>query len=154
MNLDDSRIRHLVLAACPDIAPKSLEVSEMDYGVTIGFWHRKDDGTIQTGSVVAVKRTEVEVAGDIAAELTGTKAKADVQRAAVTISPYEGKRGKHPRSCSCSKHILGLMSWYDRGFNDGMAGLDQRPAINQGSATDYLRGYEAARMKVIRGQAQ
>lgn len=105
MNLDDSRIRHLVLAACPFISPRSLEISEMDFGAAIGFWHRKEDGTIQKGSAVAIKRTEAEVAGEIAGALLGAKAQVDVHEAVKSLSPYEGKRGKHPKACTCSKHL-------------------------------------------------
>lgn len=113
MNLDDSRIRSLVLAACPHIDPKRLEVSEVNYGDLMGFWHRKEDGTVHTGNVVAIKRTEQEVAQDIAEKLLHKQAVANIEWAASKLSedlataasPYEGKRGKHPKSCTCSKHL-------------------------------------------------
>lgn len=110
MQLDDSRIRKLVLAACPHIEPKRLEVNEMDYGARMGFWYRKPEGGVQLGSAIALQRTEAEVATELAAELLGTKAKADILEAGANnthpeVSPYEGRAGRHPDSCTCSKHL-------------------------------------------------
>lgn len=115
MNLDDSRIRSLVLAACPHIDPKRLEVSEVHYGDLMGFWHRKEDGTVHRDHVVAVKRTEAEVAADIAELLLQERTKVIIAEhhaaeaiappTAGPLSPYEGKRGKHPNNCTCSKHL-------------------------------------------------
>lgn len=103
MQLDDARIRRLVLAACPHIEPHALEVCEMDHGATIGFWYRNPEGGIQRGAAGAIRRTEAEVAEELAAELLGTKAKADISAAGK--SPYEGKGGRHPNTCTCSKHL-------------------------------------------------
>ncbi len=111
MDLDDSRIRRLVLAACPQIEAWRLEVSEINYGDLMGFWHRKGDGTVHKGHVLAIKRTEAEVAADIASELLSEGARVEIDaivaahNATFQPSPYEGKRGKHPKSCTCSKHL-------------------------------------------------
>lgn len=105
MDLDDSRIRNLVLTACPGIIPRHLEVCENDHGATVGFWYRRDDGTIQRGSTIALNRTEAEVASEIATQLLSEQAKTEITAAALVMSPYEGKRGKHPNKCTCSKHL-------------------------------------------------
>lgn len=101
MNLDDSHIRTLVLAACPGIEPRRLEVNEVNYGDLMGFWHRKEDGSVQSGNVIALHRTEAEVAGEIAGRLLTAQAIATI----AGPSPYEGKRGKHPANCTCSTHL-------------------------------------------------
>lgn len=119
MNLDDSRIRTLVLAACPGIEPRRLEVNEVNYGDLMGFWHRKEDGSVQSGNVIALHRTEAEVAGDIAGRLLTAQAVDTIvaeqsalrqEMSGITDlmrgpSPYEGKRGKHPANCTCSTHL-------------------------------------------------
>ena len=105
MNLDDSRIRTLVLAACPAIIPKHLEVCENDHGATVGFWYRKEDGTIQRGNTIALHRTEAEVAAELASQLLEPQTIATIAQAQATLSPYEGKAGRHPDTCTCSKHL-------------------------------------------------
>lgn len=119
MNLDDSRIRTLVLAACPGIEPRRLEVNEVNYGDLMGFWHRKEDGTVESGNVIALHRTEAEVAGEIAGRLLTAQAVDTIVAEQSTLrqemsgitdlmrgpSPYEGKRAKHPANCACSTHL-------------------------------------------------
>lgn len=139
--LDDAAVRRMVLATIPDIAPSRLEICLMDYDAVMGWWLRKDDGTKDHGRVIAIKRTEkelaVEIASDIAAKRCGTiigEIVADIPVIAATITrtrygtleaaeraqihavatgplgsdawpgPYEGKGGRHPNNCTCSKH--------------------------------------------------
>jgi len=107
--LDDSLVRRMVLTAIPDIDPSRFEVCMMDYDATIGWWLRKDDGTKDHGRFIALNRTEKELAADIAADVSAKRCGTVIEEIGLQIapkaSPYEGKRGKHPNSCTCSKHL-------------------------------------------------
>ncbi len=106
MDLDDSRIRRMILTARPDIQPKRFEVSEMDHGAVIGYWFRHETGEIMTGSAIALHRTEKEVAEELLSRIMAEEGRRLISTTdAIDRSPYEGKRGKHPKTCTCSKHL-------------------------------------------------
>jgi hypothetical protein len=122
--IDDAHIRRLILTAIPDIEPHKLEVQEMDYGAAVGWWLTNEVGYKDHGRVIALRRSEAdiakEIAGDIATKRCGTVIEDAVvigpflEEAAtsedgktwtpIEISPYEGKGGRHPANCTCSKH--------------------------------------------------
>ncbi len=128
--LDDARIRQMVLQAVPDIDPYRLEVSELDYGKTVGWWLRNDQGYRDHGKVEALNRKDGDIAVSIAQSINmvrcGTVIE-EVDLGCVLVgeeagptwtdhdpkvdfitthepSPYEGKGGRHPNNCTCSKH--------------------------------------------------
>ena len=107
--LDDAHIRRLVLHAIPDIDPHRLEVQEMDYGAAVGWWLRNEQGYRDHGRTIALNRSEADIAKDIASDIATLRCGTKIEEAVEFIiaplpSPYEGKRGKHPNNCTCSKH--------------------------------------------------
>lgn len=99
--IDDAQIRQLMIKALPSlIDPAKLEVEMLDYDSCAGYWYRGPLGTLH-GRAVAIQRSELEIAAELAADL-GSLFIVDALNA--DISPYEGKAGRHPDTCSCSKH--------------------------------------------------
>lgn len=109
--LDDAEIRRMVLTAIPDIEPHRLEICMMDYDSAVGWWLRDDNGYKETGRAIAINRTEKEIAAEIAGEIATKRCGTLIEDIPIqntpvehVRSPYEGKRGKHPNNCTCSKH--------------------------------------------------
>jgi len=114
--IDDAHIRRLVLMAHPDILPSTLEIDMTNYDATCSWRLRGDGGRIDTGNVVAIQRTETEMASEIAADIAKLRCGRIIEDTTIpqeprvlqdltkAPSPYEGKRGKHPNNCTCSKH--------------------------------------------------
>ncbi len=102
--LDDSQIRQMMIKALPGlIDPSKLEVGFLDYDASAGYWYRDTAGT-KHGRAPAIQRTETEIAAVLAADL-GSHFVADALANAIDdASPYEGKPGRHPSDCTCSKH--------------------------------------------------
>ncbi len=97
--MNDAQIRDLMIQAIPTLEPGKLEVSLMDYDRLAGFWYRSDEGVLR-GSVIALHKTEKEIAAELASDLSDMIIRQNVQ-----MSPYEGRSGRHPDNCTCSKHL-------------------------------------------------
>ena len=108
--IDDAHIRRLVLQAIPDIDPYRFEVCMMDWDAAVGWWLRKDDGSKDHGRAIAIRRTEGEIATEIATDISRIRCGTVIEGVEILpeilpdISPYEGKGGRHPNNCTCSKH--------------------------------------------------
>lgn len=99
--LDDSQIRQMMIKALPGlIDPAKLEVGMLDYDAAAGYWYRGSDG-VKHGRAPAIQRTETEIAAVLASDL-GAHFVDDAMKDG--ISPHEGKPGRHPLDCTCSKH--------------------------------------------------
>lgn len=117
--IDDAHIRRMVLAAIPQLEPGRFEVSMMDYDVSCGYWYRSPDFNNLQGRALAIQRTEAEIAQEIAAEIAGKMAADKVvpitysemvdtgNMPHATRSSFEGRAGRHPNTCTCSKHLNG-----------------------------------------------
>ncbi len=101
--IDDCQIRHLIAKAVPAIDPAKLEVCMVDYDAAVAYLYR-DGQRILQGRAPAIQRTEAEIASVLAVDLT-THLIESVMAEAPSLSPYEGKGGRHPRTCTCSKHL-------------------------------------------------
>jgi hypothetical protein len=97
--MNDAEIRRLMIQAIPALDPQKLDVSLMDYDAVAGYWYRGDMGTLH-GRAIAVNRPEKDIAADLAQDLSSL-----IIGDRLEISPYEGKAGRHPDNCTCSKHL-------------------------------------------------
>lgn len=114
MNVDDAAIRKLILGVRPDIPPSSLEVCEMNQGDLVGFWYRPKDQPVMQGRTIALHKTDPEIAEALLTELMQEETRrkfavaspgVDLKVQVTELSPYEGKGGRHPNTCTCSKHL-------------------------------------------------
>lgn len=118
---NDITVRTIILKSFPGIEPWRMEMEDLDYGDRMGVFFRKPDGTIQRVNVVVKGKTEEQIAADFVEKLKEPVPLVYEQPRAFistepqtvlmsevnsikTFSPYEGKRGKHPKDCTCSKH--------------------------------------------------
>lgn len=113
--LDDADIRRMVLYAIPDIDPDRLEICMVDYDAAVGWWLRDDFGYKETGRAIAINRTEKEIAAEIAGDITTRRCGTVIDDIPIQIAPdepmkapaitnHEGRAGRHPKNCTCSKH--------------------------------------------------
>lgn len=114
MQVDDAAIRKTILRVRPDIDPHAFEVSEINYGDLVGFWYRPKGQPIIIGRTIALHKTDHEISEALLTELMqeeGRRLLAEegsgdaLPPVLFPPSPYEGKRGKHPNNCTCSKHL-------------------------------------------------
>jgi len=100
--INDCLVRSLIINAVPNLHPSRLEVEMVDYDAATAYVYR-DGPRILKGRTPAIQRTEQEIASALAANLTGQMVEHII--ATSDISPYEGKPGRHPENCTCSKHL-------------------------------------------------
>lgn len=103
--INDCLVRQLMLKAVPSPLPGRLEVEMVDYDAATAYVYR-DGPRILKGRTPAIQRTEQEIASALAANLTGQLVEHII--ATADISPYEGKPGRHPENCTCSKHLKAM----------------------------------------------
>jgi len=96
--IDDAHIRQLMIKAIPEINPALLEVAALNYDATVGYWYRGEMGTLH-GAAIALNRPAETIAADLATDLASL-----IVGDRLGISPYEGKAGRHPDDCTCSRH--------------------------------------------------
>lgn len=129
MGYDEHRIRKAVIAGLKQPEEWRVEMEAINYGERLGVFYRGPKG-VQRVSVDARGKTDDQIAFGLLSELLNgkpdlaeitertclvatvgqTKAALREEMSGITPimrgqSPYEGKRGKHPNSCTCSKHI-------------------------------------------------
>lgn len=115
MDYDEDKIRHQIIAGMT-CEPWRVELEAINYGERLGVFYRSPTGIIRA-QTDAKGRTEDQIAFALISVLmdeVGEKRRANFAVAApganlkVQIdelpSPYEGKSGRHPASCTCSKH--------------------------------------------------
>lgn len=124
---NDAAIRQTILQAT-GIEPWRIEMEDIDYGERIGMFYRSPEGVVRH-AVPMKGRTENEVAGDFIAFISGAqvvtldgvtisspemrepkslwaqpKEFAEAVEKMLGDSPYEGKAGRHPLDCTCTRH--------------------------------------------------
>lgn len=109
MDYNEDKIRAQVIAGLKTPEPWRVELEAINYGEKLGVFYRAIDG-IKRVSVDTRGKTDDQIAFGLLSELMNrpipVEEFAEVTPAAWTaLSPYEGKRGKHPNACTCSKHI-------------------------------------------------
>lgn len=121
---NDIAVRSLILAQMPGVEPWRMEMEDVDYGERMGVFYRSADKGVIRHSVIAKGRTDEEIASDFLGLLTGRSDEAAdpiitatvgepvitpdtivVSMNASDVAPpnYEGRRGRHPGTCVCSK---------------------------------------------------
>lgn len=96
--MDNTQIRQLMIQAIPSVDPTKLEVEMMNWDGIAGYWYRTDMGTLH-GKAIALHKSEKEIAAELASDLSSL-----IVGETLGLSPYEGKVGRHPDDCTCSKH--------------------------------------------------
>lgn len=118
---NDIIIRDLILQQMPGVEPWRMEMEDVDFGDRIGVFYRSADKGVIRHAVRAKGRTDSEIADDFIQFLTNEPdevsdapqslcqesegASAEVSELAaqdMSKSEYEGRRGRHPRTCTCS----------------------------------------------------
>lgn len=111
MDYSEEKIRFQVIAGLR-AEPWQVEMEEIDYGEKCGVFYRSPQG-IKRAAVETRDKTENQIAFALLSILMNEPAPAPetvtwTENSDPTswdaISPYEGKRGKHPNNCTCSKH--------------------------------------------------
>lgn len=95
MDYAEEKIRHQVIAGMR-AEPWQVEMEEIDYGEKLGVFYRGKDG-VKRVSADTRGKTEDQIAFALLSLLLNKPIEAE-------ISPYEGKAGRHPDSCTCTKH--------------------------------------------------
>ena len=111
MDYDESKIRRQVIAGLRNPEPWRVEMEEIDYGKRLGVFYRSPNG-VRRFSTDTSGKTEDQIAFALVRGLLDAPVLPPVIEAILKIavasiqppSPYEGRRGKHPKNCTCSKH--------------------------------------------------
>lgn len=115
MDYSDQKIRTQIVAGLR-AGPWQIEMEEIDYGEKLGVFYRSKDG-VKRAVTETRGKTEDQIAFALLSTLMNkpdlqeitelTVVRETLRQAAEAglISPYEGKRGKHPNNCTCSKHL-------------------------------------------------
>lgn len=104
MDYNEDRIRRQIIAGLKNPDPWRVELEEIDHGARLGVFYRSTDGVKR--AVVATRgHSEDRIAFALLSELMNAPInEAATKPIPTSTSPYEGRRGKHPRTCTCSKH--------------------------------------------------
>lgn len=100
MGYSEEKIRSQVIAGLR-AEPWQVEMEEIDYGERCGVFYRSPQG-IKRAMVETRDKTENQIAFALLSMLMNKPIEEAPPIA--TTSPYEGKGGRHPSSCTCSKH--------------------------------------------------
>lgn len=104
MDYSDQKIRTQIVAGLR-AEPWQIEMEEIDYGEKLGVFYRSKDG---------IKRAVTETRGKTEDQIAFALLSILMNKPEITPAPvspvsapslYEGKRGKHPNNCTCSKHL-------------------------------------------------
>lgn len=95
MDYDETKIRQQVIAGLR-AEPWQVELEQIDHGVRLGVFYRSPQG-IKRVIAETVRRNEDQIAFDLLSQLMNKP---------IDIAPalYEGRAGRHPDNCTCSKH--------------------------------------------------
>lgn len=99
MDYDEGKIRALVVAGLKGPEAWRVELEPIDFGARLGVFYR-DTGGVKRVSVATHGKTEEQIAFGLLSELMN---RPEIVTDSV-LSPYEGKSGRHPDTCTCSKH--------------------------------------------------
>lgn len=111
MDYDEDKIRHQIIAGMK-AEPWQVELEQFAYGARLGVFLHGGSYGIQRVQTDTKGRTEDQIAFDLLRLLMNAPLKDDQETklacAAAMFgwkeSPYEGKAGRHPATCTCSKH--------------------------------------------------
>lgn len=101
MDYSDQKIRSQVVAGLR-AEPWQIEMEEIDYGEKLGVFYRSKDG-VKRAVTETRGKTEDQIAFALLSLLMN---KPEIVPASPisAASIYEGKAGRHPDNCTCSKH--------------------------------------------------
>jgi hypothetical protein len=97
--VDEPAVRALMLKGDDRLEASKLQVMEYGFGASCGYVYRHPDYGTLSGRVIAIQRTNEEMAAGLLEDLLPKIAEQTMRR-----SPYEGKPGRHPDICTCSRH--------------------------------------------------
>lgn len=104
MDYDEDKIRAQIIAGLKGCEPSRVELEQFDYGGKLGVYYRSPMG-LQRVQTETAGKTEDQIAFALLSLLLNGHSEPRILHPVPPIaSPYEGKRGKHPKSCTCSKH--------------------------------------------------
>lgn len=123
MDYDEDKIRRMVLNGLKNPDPWRVELEPINFGDRLGVFYTPTDGVIKRESVDTKGKSDEQIAfglllalrdpvmvmatlKEIEDENAAPPQPSMLQKAMDGIrSLYEGKRGKHPNNCTCSKHL-------------------------------------------------
>ena len=107
MDYDEDKIRRFVIAGLGVSEPWRIELEQINYGEKLGVFYRSTDG-IKRASVSTISRNDEQIAAALVLAVQSLSLFPDKPLNAPPVkSPYEGKKGRHPDSCTCSRHLNG-----------------------------------------------
>lgn len=102
MDYSDQKIRSQVVAGLR-AEPWQIEMEEIDYGEKLGVFYRSKDG-VKRAVTDTRGKTEDQIAFALLSQLMN-KPEIVEPKSINAASIYEGKAGRHPDNCTCSKHV-------------------------------------------------